>query len=339
MTLRVVPGRPDLGTVLDSPPPAPADSPLTIAFLGVTTILVNDGESAVLFDGFFSRPSLPRIVLGRLRSHRRRVVTALARAAIIRLDGVIVTHTHYDHALDAALITELTGARLIGGTSAAHVARGAGLPRAQIATVEAGAHLQVGQYTLDFIESEHSHPDRMPGAITDNLAQPARVRDYRCGTAWSVILTHLPTGRTALIHSSAGFYPDMLDGFHADVALLAVAQLGQTSTEHIEQYWHYTVDAVRAHTVLATHWDDLFRPLHVPLRALPYLVDDVGRTVRVLNTMTGSNGVELLLPTLWTRTDPWATHRPRRPTPLSDGGSVSATAAPPTVVPRDDLPR
>ncbi|MGN9766115.1 hypothetical protein ACTMS2_13225 [Micromonospora sp. SD12] len=54
------------------------------------------------------------------------------------------------------------------------------------------------------------------------------------------------------------------------------------------------------------HWDDFFRPLDRPLRALPYAGDDLDRTVRVLARLARHEGVALHLPTLWRREDPWA---------------------------------
>ena len=43
-----------------------AAGPLGVTFLGVSTLLFDDGASAILFDGFFSRPSLLRVGLGRI---------------------------------------------------------------------------------------------------------------------------------------------------------------------------------------------------------------------------------------------------------------------------------
>ena len=63
--------------------------------------------------------------------------------------------------------------------------------------------------------------------------------------------------------------------------------------------------AVGARRVVLTHWDDFFRPLHKPLRALPYAGDDLDVTMRVLSRLARADGVALHLPTLWQRADPW----------------------------------
>jgi L-ascorbate metabolism protein UlaG (beta-lactamase superfamily) len=65
------------------------------------------------------------------------------------------------------------------------------------------------------------------------------------------------------------------------------------------------VRTVGAHRVVLIHWDDFFRPLDKPLRALPYAGDDLDVTMRVLSRLARQDGVALHLPTLWQRADPW----------------------------------
>ena len=70
--MRLKLGRPDLRDYAGSfdAPAAGLDAPLTVTWAGVTTLLIDDGESAVMTDGFFSRPGLLRS--GRAGCRRRR---------------------------------------------------------------------------------------------------------------------------------------------------------------------------------------------------------------------------------------------------------------------------
>ena len=61
-----------------------------------------------------------------------------------------------------------------------------------------------------------------------------------------------------------------------------------------------------ARRVVLIHWDDFFRPLDRPLRALPYLGDDLDATMAVLGPLAARQGVPLHFPTLWRREDPWS---------------------------------
>ena len=61
-----------------------------------------------------------------------------------------------------------------------------------------------------------------------------------------------------------------------------------------------------ARKVVLIHWDDFFRPLDQPLRALPFAGDDLDNTMRVLTKAAERDGVTLHFPTVWVREDPWA---------------------------------
>jgi L-ascorbate metabolism protein UlaG (beta-lactamase superfamily) len=279
---------------------------LSVMFLGVSTLLLDDGDSAVLTDGFFSRPPLRRVVLGRIAPHGARIGAALTRAGLDgrRLDAVVPVHTHFDHALDAAVVAERTGATLLGGRSAAHIGRGHGLPSDQLRVVVTGERVACGAFTLTFVESAHCPPDRFPGAISAPVVPPVRAAAYRCGEAWSLLVEHA-SGRTLLVQGSAGFVPGALTGHRAEVAYLGVGQLGLHDDAYLTSYWQETVRTVGARGVVLIHWDDFFRPLDRPLRALPYAGDDLDTTMRVLRRLAERDDVRLHLPTLWRREDPW----------------------------------
>lgn len=299
-------GRPDLRAYTDAfdVPPATAASPVTVSWAGVTTLLIDDGSSAVLTDGFFSRPSLLAVATRPLRPSARRIDDGLARLGVHALDAVAPVHTHYDHAMDSAQVARRTGAVLIGGESAAQIARGHGLDRVQVVT--GGQAMTLGGYDITLIEGHHCPPDRFPGAITAPVRPTARVSAYRCGEAWSMIIAHRATDRRLLIVGSAGFLPDALRGQRAEVAYLGVGQLGLQPSSYLTEYWAQTVRTVGARRVVLIHWDDFFRPLNKALRALPLAVDDLDASIATLSELAAADGVTLHLPTLWQRADPWS---------------------------------
>ena len=302
--MRVRLGRPDIAryaTRFDVPP---AQGELAVTFLGVASLLLSDGENAVMTDGFFSRPPFFRAAFGRLSPDLARIDAGLARAGVERLDAVLPVHTHYDHALDSAVVAERTGAVLVGGGSAANIGRGHGLPEDRIRVARPTDPMAFGSFTLTLVESHHCPPDRTPGRITEPVVPPAKLAAYKCGEAWSVLVEHT-SGRTALLQGSAGFVAGSLTGPRADVAYLGVGQLGIQSEDYIRTYWTETVRAVGARRVVLIHWDDFFRPLDRELRALPYLGDDLDVTMRVLDDLSREHGVPVHFPTLWRREDPW----------------------------------
>jgi L-ascorbate metabolism protein UlaG (beta-lactamase superfamily) len=306
--MRVKLGRPDLTDYeryFDAPAAAP-DAPLTITWAGVTTLLIDDGTSAVMTDGFFSRPSLMEVGLRPLSPSAPRIDGCLARLGVDRLEAVLPVHTHFDHAMDSAVVAERTGARVVGGTSAVQVGLGAGLSAERVLAVTPGERISLGAFDVTLIEGDHCPPDRFPGVITEPVVPPVKVSAYKCGEAWSTLVHHRPSDRRMLIVGSAGFVSGALDGQRADVVYLGVGQLGLQPEQYLIDYWTETVRTVGARRVVLIHWDDFFRPLHEPLRALPYAGDDLDVTMRVLSALAADDAVPLHLPTLWQHCDPWS---------------------------------
>jgi L-ascorbate metabolism protein UlaG (beta-lactamase superfamily) len=249
--------------------PQAAEGVVTVTWFGVTATLLRVGDHAVFVDPFFSRPpGLLNLALNRpIAPDAALIARELARAGIQRLDAVLVSHSHYDHAMDAGVVARLTGATLLGSASTLNVGRGAGLPEAQLREAPSGEALEYGPFTLTFVASRHAGATggTPTGDIDAPLQPPARYLDYKLGGAYSILVQH--ARGSVLHHGSAGYVPGALDGYRADVALLGVALVGD-----LDEYLRHTVDAVGAKRVLPTHWDDFTRPLDAPLRPFPLMV-------------------------------------------------------------------
>jgi L-ascorbate metabolism protein UlaG (beta-lactamase superfamily) len=299
-------GRPDISRYSDrfDVPGADAEG-LSVTWLGVATLLLDDGSSALMTDGFFSRPSLARVAAGKVSPSPARVDGCLARAKVSRLAAVIPVHTHFDHVMDSALVADRTGAQLVGGESAANVGRGYGLGEERLVVADPGKPIQLGAFDVTLVESHHCPPDRFPGVISAPLTPPVKASAYRCGEAWSTLVHHRPSDRRLLIQGSAGFVKGALRGQRADAAYLSVGLLGLQPRSYLIDYWKETVRAVGARRVIVIHWDDFFRPLSKPLRALPYAGDDLDVSIRILDELAAQDDVALHFPTVWRRENPW----------------------------------
>lgn len=286
------------------PEPAAARLPLRVRFLGVSTLLFDDGRNAVLIDGFFSRPGALAVLLGRVGPDAQAVARGLARAGIARLDAVVAAHSHYDHAMDSPEVARQTGALVVGSESTAQIARGAGLAEDRIRVVRGGQTLRFGAFELRFTESVHAPTPFTGGAITAPLVPPVRASAYLEGTSYSILVTH-PAG-SALVQASAGFVPGALAGQRADVAFLGVGALGPLDDAYHARYWDETVGRVGARRVIPIHWDDFLRPLEPPLPVSPGLIDDVDRSLQLLLQRGKAAAVDVRLPPPWVVIDPWA---------------------------------
>ena len=124
--MRIKLGRPSMTDFTNrfDVPAAESGDPLAVTWLGVATLIVDDGSSALMTDGFFSRPSLLTVGLRKVQPSLERIIGCLERARINQLEAVLPVHTHYDHALDSAVVAGRTGAKLVGGESAAVLTSG-----------------------------------------------------------------------------------------------------------------------------------------------------------------------------------------------------------------------
>jgi L-ascorbate metabolism protein UlaG (beta-lactamase superfamily) len=270
------------------------DAQVRATFLGTSTIYLDDGTSAILVDGFVSRPSLLRVAFGRIEPDPERITRALARAGISRLDALLVAHSHHDHAMDAPEIVRRLGGVMYGSASTLNIGRGRGLDEGSMAVVGDGDALTVGAFTIRIFEGAHSPGNRFPGTIDEPLVPPARASTYRDGGCYSFHISH-STG-TLLIHPSANFIPHQFDGLDVDALYLGVGAVGAQSKQFQDDYWRHVVEATRPTVILPVHWDNFFRSLDRPLQPLPFFMDKFDRTKGWLDRKSTESGIPVRFP-------------------------------------------
>lgn len=282
---------------------------LRVTFMGVSTLTLTDGETTLIVDGFFSRPSAQHIVVGRISPNHAVIDECLRKGEISDADAILVAHSHYDHALDSAAVAWRTNATLVGSESTLNIGRGYGLRPEQMALINIDEPMKFGRFRVEAVLSEHSPHGKFQGLIEAPLTAPAKAKDYKMAECYSFLVSHTsPKGqvRTMLIHPSAGVIPNCLEGKRAEVAFLGVGTLGKQTDEFRTNYWHETIETVRARRVYPIHWDDFTLPLDVPLKPMAYLFDDFPVTLEFLDQRRTAEGVEVLIPEAFVRIDPFA---------------------------------
>lgn len=262
---------------------------VTARYFGTSTLLISDGETAIMTDGFFTRPSLGTMLWGELTPDTALIADTLAKAEVEALAAVIVVHSHHDHALDAPEVAKQTGALLVGSESTANIGRGWGLDESQIKVAAPRQAMSFGQFKVTLIPTPHAPAppaiEKLSGAgdfITEPLRFPAKLSDFKEGGSFAVFIQH-PKGNI-LIQASAGYEVDALDGIQADAVFLGIAGLGKQSGAYRDQYLETVMSNPGAKRVIPIHWDDFTLPLSQPLtpqiRAFDYFEGSMGVLVQ-----------------------------------------------------------
>ncbi len=224
--------RPDMRTVEWLPVDdiaEPAPGVVTMTWLGVGTLLFDDGDTQILIDGFVSRPSLGDIVFRRPVTNDIPLINqVLLDFDMERLAAIIPAHSHFEHAMDIGAIANRSSASIMGSESTANIARGSGVPEDQVLVAVPGTEYVFGEFRVTLLRSPHAPSGwrgatPFAGSIDTPLELPASVGEWREGGSFSIVIAH-PQG-TALVHGSAGFSQPELEKLHADVVVMSVAQL------------------------------------------------------------------------------------------------------------------
>lgn len=280
------------------------NAPVKVTFFGVATLLFDDGDTAWMTDGFFSRPSKWHVISSRVEPDANAIGQALAAAHVDKLAAVFPVHSHYDHAMDSPEVARRTGAVLVGSDSTANVGRGAKLPETQIRVARLREPMKFGRFTITLFPGRHAPTGFTGGVIDRPLSPPARASAYREGQTYAVLVQH--EGRSVLVNGSAGFEPGALRGVRADVVMLGIGTLGSLGEDYRDAYWREVVLAVGAKRVIPIHWDDFMIPSDGPFQPMPWPLDRFDESMAFLRARAARDGIELMLPAQRVPMDVWA---------------------------------
>jgi L-ascorbate metabolism protein UlaG (beta-lactamase superfamily) len=234
---------------------------LEVEWLGVSGYRISAEGKALFVD-----PYLSRVPVSELRRRRAALPDPAALDRFVHAPGdvvgVLVGHTHFDHAVDAPAIARRFGCRAYGSDSLVTLMGLHGLAE-QTVEVEPYRTYELGPFEVSFTPSVHSKlllglAVPYDGDLTCEHLDALSPAACRCGQVWGITIK--VAGLSFYHQGSANLIDDAVREQGVDVFLAGVA--GRNFTD---DYWRRIIPRLDPKVVVPTHYDNFFRPLGRPL--------------------------------------------------------------------------
>ncbi len=234
---------------------------LEIEWLGVSGYRLTHEGQTLFIDPFLSRVPFRDLLLRRPNLPQAATLDRFLRAPG-RVVGVLVGHTHFDHAVDAPEIARRFECSAYGSSSLVNLMALHGLADRAV-DVEPYRTYELGPFEVSFTPSLHSKlllglAVPFDGDLTCEHLDSLSPGAYRCGQVWGISIR---VGGLRLYHQgSANLIEDAIREKGVDVFLAGVA--GRSFTPG---YWKRILPRLEPKVVVPTHYDNFFRPLGAPI--------------------------------------------------------------------------
>lgn len=233
---------------------------LELEWLGTAGYRVTYEGQTLLLDPYLSRVPLSAVATPR---QRRAVVEPGLYARLLDdhvgdVVGVIAGHTHFDHAIDIPALAARYDAPAFGSRSLVQLMRIHG-DEDRAVEVELRRPYELGPFTVTFFPSLHSKlvlglAVPSDGELTCEHLDGLTPSAYRCGDVYGIRIE--VAGFTIYHQGSANLIDDEVPTGGVDLMLAGVAGRGFT-----RNYWSRILRRLQPRVVIASHFDDFFRPL------------------------------------------------------------------------------
>lgn len=254
---------------------------LEVEWLGVSGYRMTFEGQTLFVDPYVSRVPFADLLRRRLALPDPEALDHFARAPG-EVAGVLVGHTHFDHAVDAPAIARRFGCKAYGSDSLLALMALHRLADRAI-SVEPYRTYELGPFVVSFTPSVHSKlllglAVPYDGDLTCEHLDALSPGAYRCGQVWGV---SIEVAGTRFYHQgSANLIDEAVRERGVDVFLAGVA--GRNFTD---AYWRRILPLLDPRVVVPTHYDNFFRPLGGPMEfvsnvQLSALTDEIGAVSR-----------------------------------------------------------
>ena len=274
-----------------------SDPEVTVTYLGASTLLFDDGKTSFLVDAYLSRLALKELVFRRVQTDTAKVNSVLLQAQTRDLDAILITHTHFDHVLDAGYIARTTGAKVFGSASARQICLGSGVPDERIHVIEDGYRLSLGQFDILFVSVVHSpmsiFMDDLGRTIDAPISPPKHIVHYREGGSFHLLIRH--NGHSLYVNPSASDVDQIPDSIRAEVVFLGMGLMRRPTQEFRFRHYQHSVAKLEPCLVVPIHWDNYCLPDARTLDLIPASISPTSNWFDEVMSWTLQDGIEFVI--------------------------------------------
>ena len=238
-----------------------AHGKVEVRWFSVASLVLEDEETQIMFDPMFTRAGLQHwFNLTKLRSDEALVSSVIKDHKLDRIKGLFVSHSHFDHSIDAATVSGLTGGVFYTDPNTEIIAKAHKNPKIKTEMIENLKSIKIGKFVVTPIKRVHSHIrslgiDYLKGPVEKDF--DFNFYDYHMGDTWFYYIEH-PAGNIVLDQGSEPFL-NSIQSFtaKADVVIQGVAN--RASDDAIIK--GYT-ELLKPNVFVPTHFDNFFFSFH-----------------------------------------------------------------------------
>ena len=230
---------------------------IKVRWTGAAGIEFVTDQGVILIDPFFSRLGKFQVFFQQVAA-RADVLDKYLESLPAKLSGVIVGHTHVDHALDVPYLAQNIDCKIVGSKSLDSLFKLYGLLD-RVTVCKGQEVIELGENTfVTMIPSVHGKVimGRIPfsGEIDPNEKLPMKAKAYKHGT---VFVPKIKIADTTFMHfGSADYIESQLDGHTCDVMFMCVP-----GWKRKDGYTSRLMDIVKPEVVVPFHFDDFSRQI------------------------------------------------------------------------------
>lgn len=166
---------------------------VTARWMTVASVLIDDGKTKLLFDPAWTRPGFKHwLNIEPFKSDEKLVTSILKKNDLTKIDAVFASHSHFDHVMDAPMVSKLAGAVFYTDESSDRLAMAYKEPRIRTIRMRPDEKIRVGDFLITPIPRVHAQILHLfyflPGAVPVDAS--LSFWDYHVGDTWFFLIEH-----------------------------------------------------------------------------------------------------------------------------------------------------